>query len=148
VQLGATKYNLPLAEIIKQTEPNVADIKPLKSVWETYNNTLIEIRKRQQQNNLLSRVPMVFTLLGGVVAAASEDLRSVSIVFTAIAAAVMLYGFYRIATDKSIEEQEKLKKDFQRNYVCPKCGRFLGFQDYDIISQHSNCPYCKAQYKI
>lgn len=148
VQLGAGKYVLPLAEIIKQTEPNIADIRPLKAVWENYNNTLIEIRKRQQQNNLLSRVPMVFTLLGGVVAAASEDLRSVSIVFTAIAAAIMLYGFYRIATDKSIEEQERLKKEFQSNYACPKCGRFLGFQDYDIISQHTNCPYCRAQYAI
>ena len=148
VQLGAGKYVLPLAEIIKQTEPNIADIRSLKAVWENYNNTLIEIRKRQQQNNLLSRVPMVFTLLGGVVAAASEDLRSVSIVFTAIAAAIMLYGFYRIATDKSIEEQERLKKEFQSNYVCPKCGRFLGYQDYDIIRQHSNCPYCKAQYRV
>ncbi len=147
VQLGASKYVLPLAEIIKQIEPNIADIRPLKAVWENYNNTLIEIRKRQQQNNLLSRVPMVFTLLGGVVAAASEDLRSVSIVFTVIAAAIMLYGFYRIATDKSIEEQERLKKEFQSNYICPKCGRFLGYQDYDIIRQHSNCPYCKAQYR-
>lgn len=148
VQLGANKYNLPLAEIIKKTEPNIADIKPLKAVWENYNSSLIANRKRQQQNNLLSRVPMVFTLLGSVIAAASEDLRSVSIVFTAIAATIMLYGFYRIATDKSIEEQERLKKEFQNNYVCPKCGRFLGFQDYDIISQHSNCPYCRAQYKV
>lgn len=145
IQLGASKYVLPLAEIIKQTEPNIADIKPLKAVWENYNNTLIEIRKRQQQNDLLSRVPMVFTLLGGGVAAASEDLRSVSIVFTAIAAAIMLYDFYQIATDKCFDEHEKLKKDFMRNYVCPKCSRFLGFQDYDIISQHSNFPCCKAQ---
>lgn len=148
VQLGTNKYNLPLAEIIKQTEPNIADITPLRTVWENYNNSLIANRKRQQQNNLLSRVPMVFTLLGSVIAAASEGLRSVSIVFTVIAATIMLYGFYRIATDKSIEEQERLKKDFQNNYVCPKCGRFLGFQDYDIISQHSNCPYCRAQYKV
>ena len=84
VQLGANKYDLPLAEIIKQTEPNIADITPLKAVWENYNNSLIANRKRQQQNNLLSRVPMVFTLLGSVIAAASEDLRSVSIVFTCI----------------------------------------------------------------
>lgn len=148
VQLGANKYVLPLSEIIKQTEPNIADIRQLKAVWDNYNNSLIANRKRQQQNNLLSRVPMMFTLLGSVVAAASEDLRSISIVFTVIAATIMLYGFYRIATDKSIEEQERLKKEFQKNYVCPKCGRFMGFQDFDIIRQHSNCPYCRAQYKV
>lgn len=149
VQLGPSRrFTLPLAEILKLFQPNIADIRPLRTVWDNYNNSLIAIRKRQQRNNLLSRVPIAFTMLGGLMAAISEAIRPYSIAFTVVAIIIMAYGFYRIAVDKSIEEQEHIKKDFQKNYVCPKCGRFLGFQDYDIIRQHSNCPYCRAQYTV
>lgn len=147
VQLGPSRrYTLPLAEILEKCKPNIADIRSLRTVWDNYNNSLIAIRKRQQRNNLLSRVPIAFTMLGGLLSALSETIRPYSIAFTVIAIIIMAYGFYRIAVDKSIEEQERLKKQLQNDYVCPKCKRFLGFQDYELLSQNSHCPYCKAEF--
>ncbi len=150
VQLGPSRrYTLPLKEIIEQFKPNVTDISPLKKVWEDYNNSLIAIRKRQQRNGLLSSIPMGFTMLGGLISGlAPENLRTSAYVFTGLAFLIMVYGLYRRFTDKSIEQQEALKKQFQHDYVCPKCGRFLGYQDFDIIRQHSNCLFCRAQYKF
>ena len=82
-------------------------------------------------------------LLSGI---ASDDLKPYAYVFTAIALVVMLYGFYRRFTDSSIEDQEDIKKTFQQKYVCPKCGHFMGFMDYDILTQSDACPYCKTKY--
>ena len=147
VQLGQSRYELPLNEILEQVKPNIVDITPLKAVWEKYNASTIAIRKRQQTNNLLSRIPIFMTMLGGVLIALNEAIRPYSITFTVIALLIMAYGFYRQATDRAIDKQEQLKKQFQRDYVCPKCGRFLGFLDYDLLRQNNNCPGCKAKYK-
>ncbi len=146
IQLGQSRYDLPLSEILEKMKPNIVDIKPLKQVWEDYNKETIAIRKRQQMNNLLSRIPIFLTMLGGLFIAMSEAIRPYSITFTVIALLIMAYGFYRQATDRAIDKQERLKKQFQRNYVCPKCGRFLGFVDYDLLLQNKNCPGCKARY--
>lgn len=150
VQLGAGRYTLPLTEILERVQPKVADIRPLKAVWENYNNGLIAIRKRQQLNGLLSSIPIGFTMLGGLVSGLGpESFRTSAYIFTAIAFVFMVYGLFRRFTDKSIEQQEELKQKFQKEYVCPKCKRFLGFQDYYLISQYTNCPNsaCKVQFK-
>lgn len=152
VELGPSHYLLPLAEIVKMCRPNIADIRPLKKINEDYNQKLINIRKRQQRNNLIARVPMVFTMLGGLIAAITSQNRNqvvmwVTISLTFIALIIMVYGFILIGADKSVEKQEELKKWYQRTYICPKCGHFMGFQDYDVLAQGNNCPYCKAKYR-
>ena len=72
---------------------------------------------------------------------------SLALITSYVALLIMAYGFYRQATDRAIDKQEQLKKQFQRDYVCPKCGRFMGFVDYDLLHQNNNCPGCKAKYK-
>lgn len=149
IELGPSRsYTVPLKEVLDGFEPNEVDIRPLRQVWENYNNGMLAIRKRQQRNNLLARVPIAFTMLGTVVSAISESIRPFSIAFTVIALVIMLYGFYLIATDKGIDQQEALKKQLQQQYICPnpKCQHFMGFQDYDVLIHNNNCPYCKAKY--
>ena len=86
-------------------------------------------------------------MFGGLMSGiASDELKPFAYVFTAIALLVMIYGFYKRFTDNSIDEQEYLKKVFQQKYVCPKCGHFMGFQDYDLLVQNNACPYCKTKY--
>ena len=145
IELGQSHYQIPLQQILQDSRP--VDISGLNAVWTWYESSLLKIKQRQKANNLLSRVPIVFTLLGGLVSAISEDIRPFSIVLTVIALLIMLFGFYRIWTDKSEKDQKELKKKFQQDYVCPKCNRFLGFIDFDILDQYTNCPNCKAQYK-
>jgi len=147
VELGNSHYLLPWAAL---SEPKVetADIRPLRLVWNDYNEASKDIRIKQKNTNLLSSIPIAISMLGGLLSSfASDELRPYAYVFTAVALLVMLYGFYLRVTDNSIEEQEELKKAFQRRYVCPKCGHFMGFQDYDLLTQNSACPYCKTKYK-
>lgn len=147
VELGNSHYLFQWAAL---SEPKVetVDIHPLKRVWNDYNTANIEIRKRQKNIGLLASIPMGITMFGGLLSGiASDELKPFAYVFTAIALVVMLYGFYRRFTDSSIEDQEIIKKNFQQKYICPKCGHFMGFSDYDILIQSDACPYCKTKYK-
>lgn len=147
VELGNSHY-LFMWEALKEPKVETVDIRPLQAVWDEYNKANIIIRKRQKNIGLLASIPMGITMLGGLLTSiASDSIKPFAYIFTAIALVIMLYGFYKRFTDKSIEEQEEIKKVFQRKYVCPKCGHFMGFQDYDILAQGEVCPYCKTKYK-
>ena len=124
VELGNSHY-LFSWDALKEPKAETVDIRPLRHVWEEYNQENIRIRKRQKNIGLLASIPMGFTMLGGLIAGVGpEEIR-----------------------DKSIEEQEELKKKLQRNYTCPKCGHFMGFQDYEVLVQGDACPYCRTKYK-
>jgi len=147
VELGNSHYLFPW-DALQEPKVETADIRPLRKVWEEYNKENIRIRKQQKNIGLLASIPMGFTMLGGLIAGVGpEEIRGVAYLFTAIALLIMLYGFYRRFNDNSIEKQEELKKKLQRNYTCPKCGHFLGFQDYEVLTQSDACPYCKTKYK-
>ena len=147
VELGNSRYLFSWAALQEPKEETV-DIRPLRNVWEEYNQANICIRKQQKSIGLLASIPMGFTMLGGlIVGVGPEEIRGVAYFFTAVALMIMLYGFYRRFNDNSIEEQEELKKKLQRNYTCPKCGHFMGFQDYEVLTQSDACPYCKTKYK-
>ena len=147
VELGNSHYLLNWSAL-QEPKVETVDIKRLKKVWEDFNSANIEIQKRQKNIGLLASIPVGITMIGGLIAGlASEEVKPYAYVFTAIALVVMFYGWYKKFTDKSIEEREALKKSFQNKYVCPKCGRFMGFQDYDILVQNDACPYCKTKYK-
>ena len=147
VELGNSHY-LFLWTALQEPKVETIDIRPLRHVWEEYNQENIRIRKQQKNIGLLASIPMGFTMLGGLIAGVGpEEIRGVAYFFTAIALMIMLYGFSRRFNDSSIDEQEELKKKLQRNYTCPKCGHFMGFQDYEVLTQSDACPYCKTKYK-
>jgi len=147
VELGNSHYLFPWTAL-QEPKIETVDIRPLQHVWEEYNQENIRIRKQQKNIGLLASIPMGFTMLGGLIAGIGpEGIRGVAYIFTAIALIIMLYGFYRRFNDNSIEEQEEQKKKLQRNYTCPKCGHFMGFQDYEVLAQGDACPYCRTKYK-
>lgn len=146
IELGSSHY-LVSWEIIKGPKVETVDVRPLKRVWEEYNNANIEIRKRQKNNGLLASVPMLFTISGtAVTALIPEAYRAYSLGFTIVALLIMAYGFYKRYTDNSIDEQEELKQQFQKRYTCPKCGHFMGHESYDILIQNESCRFCKAKF--
>ena len=130
IELGNSHY-LFLWNTLSEPKEETIDIRPLRRVWEDYNQSNISI-----------------TMLGGLLSGiAPDNLKTFAYIFTAIALVVMLYGFYKRFTDNSIEEQEEIKKNFQNRYVCPKCGHFMGFQDYDLLIQNDACGHCKTKFR-
>ena len=147
VELGNSHYLLSW-DALSEPKVETVDIHALKRVWDEYNTANIKLKKRQKNIGLLASIPIGISMLGGLLSGIAPDyLKPYAYVFTVMAVIVMLYGFYRRFTDNSIEEQEEIKKTFQRSYICPKCKHFMGFQDYEILAQGDACPYCKRKYK-
>jgi hypothetical protein len=148
VELGNTHYLISW-DVIRGPKVETVDIRPLRRVWEDYNDSLIEIRKRQKNNGLLASVPMGFTMLGSVIGLFFKDNPEVlqgAIMFVILAFGTFIYGLFKRYSGNSIDEQEELKKDFQRRYTCPKCGHFMGNEPYDVLIQNEGCRYCKAKF--
>lgn len=154
IELGTDRYSIQVSKIVETASkivtavcpppPEEKSIKHLQQVWDEYNGKMRKIKIRQRNNGLLSSIPIAFSMLGGLIAGVAPEIREYALIFTGIALVIMLIGFYRRFTDKSIEEMESITEDFQKKYVCPKqgCHHFLGMQPYNILRQNKKCPYC------
>lgn len=154
IELGRGRYLIDLSYILGKIAPQQkpqkeVDITPLQKIWDDYNNQDVQLQKHQKNIGLLASIPIGFSMLGGLVYSLSETLRPYAFVFTAIALAIMVYGFYKRYADNTIERRQQLKMDFQQKYVCPnpECSRFLGNTSYVSLQSKGSCPYCKAKYK-
>lgn len=149
IELGASRFMLSW-EVVRGPKVETVDIRPLKRVWENYKEATIEIEDRQKNNGILCSVPMGFSMLGGLLTGVLDpQFRPLTLSLTAIALLVFLYGLYRRMTDNGREEKEELVQELRDKYVCPKCGRYFGPQDYEVlIRQTFACPKCKSRYKV
>ena len=159
IELGKDRYSVSVNTIIGTASKIVAtviptppsppeeySIKHLKKVWDDYNARMRDIKIRTRNIGLLSSIPMAFSMLGGLIAGVAPEIREYALILTGIALLIMLIGFYKRFTDKSIEETEQLTEEFQKKYICPNkkkpCNHFLGNVPYNILRQNTKCPYC------
>lgn len=145
IELGTSRYALSW-DIIRGPKQETADIRHLRQVWDEYKEGLREIEDRQKNTMLLSSIPMTFSMIGSVITGLT-GYRDLMIVFAIIAVTLLIYSLLRRKNDTSRDDKEELTKSMYKRYVCPKCGKFLGMQDYDLlIQQMDQCTYCKAKF--
>lgn len=143
VELGASRYLL-IWSAIEGPKAETVNISGLRYVWEEYDEADTSLKKQNNNNNLLAGIPMAISLFGGVMSAISV-IRTYAIIVSCCALTLMLYGLYRRFTFDFIGSQKKLTRQFQRDYVCPKCHNFLGMKEYDLLVG-KNCPCCKVKF--
>lgn len=147
VELGNSHYLLNWDALSEPKEETI-DIRPLKKIWEEYDEQRIENQIAERKFNAARSATGIITMLaiacslilghGPVYLILYGLAIGISLVFTVLA--------YKNSSDIP-RQQKEMTKLFQKNYVCPKCGHFMGFQDYDILIQGDACPYCKTKYK-
>ena len=149
VELGASHYLLPLKEILTDFKEITVDITPLQSIWNNYNTGLNDLTKSQGKLNAISRISGVFSMLAiasGFLLRGQDN----PWYFILYGAAILLtIGFTVVSyqnASKIPDKKESMRQQFIHDYVCPHCHHFMGFQDYSIMAQNSNCPYCRVRY--
>lgn len=151
VALGVDRYKLPLAEVlaeVKKAMPKVADIRPLKKVWDDYEAETNRLAVAERRFNAMRGVTGLVTMVAIVCAMTLGHnplyyiLYGVAIVLT-VAFTVKAY----IDATKIPEKRKKLADELRHKYVCPVCGKYFHSMTYDDLSYYDACPWCKAKFK-
>lgn len=151
VDLGVDRYKLPLAEVLaemRKAMPKVADIRPLKKVWDDYEAETNRLAVAERRFNAMRGVTGLVTMVAIVCAMTLGHnplyyiLYGVAIVLT-VAFTVKSY----IDATKIPEKRKKLNEDLRHKYVCPNCGKYFSGMTYDDLAYYDECPWCKAKFK-
>lgn len=147
IELGNSHYLFNWSAI---SEPKVEtiDIRPLKKIWKEYDEQKFDSQIAERKFNAARSATGIITMLA-IACSIILGHGPIYILLYAVAIGISVAFTYQ-AYKKSTEipqQQRELTKRFQQRYVCPKCGHFMGFADYDILIQNDACPYCKTKYK-
>ena len=147
VELGNSHYLFSWAALQEPKEETV-DIRPLKKIWNEYDEQRLEFQIAERKFNAARSATGITTMIA-IACSLILGHGSIYLILYALAIGISVaftYQAYKKSSDVP-RQQREMNKDFQKRYVCPKCGHFMGFTDYDILTQSDACPYCKTKYK-
>lgn len=145
IELGSDHYLIDWT-LLKPFLP--IDIRPLKKVWDHYEAENLKIQIKERKFNALRSATGLITMLAIALSIAGGGRNKWYLALYAIAIIVSVAFFIKAYMDSSKlpQKRQELSKQFQRDYVCPHCGHFMGNQPYDILAQNGCCPYCKKHF--
>lgn len=147
IELGNSHYLFNWSAI-SESKVETIDIRPLKKIWKEYDEQKFDSQIAERKFNAARSATGIITMLA-IACSIILGHGPIYILLYAVAIGISVAFTYQ-AYKKSTEipqQQRELTKRFQQRYVCPKCGHFMGFTDYDILIQNDACPYCKTKYK-
>ena len=145
IELGNSHYLFQWASL-KEPIIETVDMRPLKRIWDEYDNQKIDSQIAERKFNAARSATGIITMLA-IACSFILGHSPLYLILYALAigiSVVFTIQAYQKSTDVP-QQQRDLNKKFQQRYVCPKCGHFMGFQDYDILMQNDACPYCKKK---
>lgn len=147
IALGTDRYLFDW-RYLDEFIPPVADIQQLESIWNEYENQNIDLQIAERRFNTLRSATGLITMAAIALSIATGGRSVWYLVLYALAIAISLIFFVKAYLDSSKmpQKRQQLSRQFQRDYICPHCGHFLGNQSYEILTQNSHCPYCKAKF--
>lgn len=155
IALGADQYRLDLASILKSIgyEPPVS-IKHLKRVWDKYDRQLLNLQLEQQKNanrqriqSLLSQLSMLLVIIPSVLPAVPiPGFLRVILIAAALGVGIYFFAKGNKPDNSFVMKKRNLDEEFRSRYVCPNCGAFLGFTQYDTFEFRNKCSYCNTKF--
>lgn len=147
IELGSERFAVDW-RAIDQVLPPVADIRPLEQVWADYDAHRLDQQIADRRFNSLRSATGLITMAAIALSMLTGRQSVWFIILYVLAVLVSLAFTIKAYRDASAvpQRQKQQNLDFQKHYVCPHCGRFLGNHPYEILSQNACCPYCKTQF--
>ena len=147
ITLGKDHYPFDW-KAIEDFVPPISDIRSLKSIWEHYEDENIKLQIAERKFNTLRSATGIITMAAIALSIATGGRSTWYIVLYGAAIVISLLFFVKAYRDSSKmpQKRQQLSRQFQKDYVCPHCGHFLGNQTYDILAQNDCCPYCKTKF--
>lgn len=148
IELGTGHYVLDW-NIIKSFVPKYADIRPLKKVWEDYQNELMDLNIKERRFGHLRSATGLITTAAVILGFVTGKDNPLFIILYVVAGVISAYFFFKAYSecDKTPKRIQEIKEAFPHKYVCPNCGHFLDNRSYDILVQDGKCRHCQAIFK-
>ena len=165
IQLGrsftiSVKDLLPISQqATKAPQPEKSTVDPnqseyeakfrrLKAVYDKYSADKITIQKEAGMNNFYRMLPMTLLSLVGLGASAIPALGNIAPVIAVVGIGLLIYSLIKSynGSKDNPEKMEALNKQFMIDYVCPKCGNFLGYVPFESLANKSVCSFCKCKW--
>lgn len=167
VALGCDQFHVNLSTVLDAAKKLVntdkgitpeppsetVNIRHLERVYEGHHNNQLNRQKRQKKLGILASASMFFTIGGSALAVVANmldwpGLRDFTYILPVVGFLVFVVSMYLRVKDKSIEETDAANLEFTKNYVCPKCRKYLSIQPYELMKRQYNmqCPHCKVKF--
>lgn len=147
IELGEDRYPLDW-QAVDAVIPPEADIRPLQEVWSEYDRQNIKLQIDERRFNTLRSATGLITMIAIALSIMTGGRSIWYIVLYVLAILASLLFTIKAYRDSSKVPQlrNELNRQFQHDYICPKCGHFLGNQSYDVLTQNHQCPYCRVKF--
>lgn len=124
------------------------EFRKLKSVYEKYTADKLAIQKEAGMTNFYRMLPMTLMAIVSLGAACIPGLGVLSPVIAVVGLGLLVFSLFKSYNGNrdNPEKLEALNKQFMIDYVCPKCGNFLGFIPYENLENKSTCNFCKCKW--
>lgn len=146
------EYNLDLQEALKSNNDYSEEFAALKKVYDNYIQAKVKIQSANQFKTRLFQslpfaLPGIIGVMIGFLGKGSPELFGLSLLITICAPTIGIYLGAKQAS-KPPQQLQDLANQFKIDYVCPKCGTFLGEIPWESLRNRKQCPVssCKAKW--
>jgi hypothetical protein len=145
-------YALNVEEVLKFDNDYSEEFAALKSIYDAYIKEKIRIQSSNQfKTRLFQSLPFaVIGVAGLVIGFAGKGNYNIMIASFLLAICAPTVGVYFGAKQsaKIPELLQHIANQFKIDYVCPKCGTFLGEIPWESLANKKQCPVasCKAKW--
>ncbi|MDR3252587.1 MAG: FHA domain-containing protein [Tannerella sp.] len=145
-------YSVLVRDIVKRDDDYSEEFAELKEVYNTYIKEKIHVQSANQfKTRIFQSLPIALIGVTGIILSISGHANQVlfiaSIVIAILAPTTGVYFGARQAA-KIPAQLQNLANRLKIDYVCPKCGTFLGEIPWESLANKKQCPIpsCKAKW--
>lgn len=145
-------YSLNIQDILKSDNDYSEEFESLKEVYNKYIKEKIRIQSSNQfKTRLFQSIPFaVIGVVGLVIGFLGKGNTGLVVISMLLAVCAPTIGIYLGARQsaKIPEQLQHLANQFKIDYVCPKCGAFLGEIPWESLLNKKQCPInsCRAKW--
>lgn len=145
------KYELTVNDILKYDNDYSEEFAELKKVYDDYIQAKIKIQSSNQFKTRLFQslpfaIPGIIGVIIGFLGKGSQEMFLISLSITVVAPMIGIYLGARQSAKIPCQLQE-IANQFKIDYVCPKCGTFLGEIPWESLSNRRRCPVSSCHAK-
>lgn len=145
-------FTFKLTDALNSNNDYSEEFAALKQVYEHYIQTKIKIQSSNQFKTRLFQslpfaIPGIVGVIIGFLGKGSSEWFGISLFITVCAPTIGIYMGAKQSA-KIPQQLQEIVNQFKIDYVCPKCGTFLGEIPWASLKNRKQCPVssCKAKW--